>query len=119
MELSWSLLTDEPTRPGFGGPDDPFRPEGCRFRLGAFFAPRGDHWWHVADRAPTALSVEQLLASLAASQQVHVAAAMPRIEAAVADALRHVRAHALPYFDRVSEWARHLDGLGAGEKGVT
>jgi hypothetical protein len=105
VELSWSLRSDDPAVPGFGGPEDPFRPEGYRFRLGAFFAPHRDHWWHVADPAPRAQSVEQLLASLAASQQVDVAAAMPRIEAAVADALGHVRRHALPYFDRVSQWA--------------
>ena len=107
MEVSWSLRFDDPSQPGFGGPEDPFRPEGYRFRLGAFLGAGADRWWHVAAPAPRAQSVEQILASLAASQQVDVAAAMPRIEAAVADALGHVRAHALPYFDRVSEWARH------------
>jgi hypothetical protein len=115
VELSWSLLSDEPAAPGFGGPDDAFRPAGYRFRLGAFFAPHGDHWWHVADPAPAAANVQQLLESLAASQRVDVAAAMPRIEAAVADALGHLRAHALPYFDRVSEWAGHADRLGTDE----
>lgn len=113
VELSWSLLEDEPTRPGFGGPADPFRPEGYRFRLGAFLGAGGDRWWHVADPVPTARSVEQLLASLAAAQEVDVAAARPRIEAAVADALGVVRGHALPYFERVAQWA---DGLGSEEE---
>ena len=58
----------------------------------------------------------QILESLAASQPVDVAGAVPRIEAAVADALGHVRAHALPYFDRVSEWARHPARLAADEE---
>ena len=116
VEVSWSLVFDEPSQPGFGGPEDPFRPEGYRFRLGAFLGAGADRWWHVAAPAPRAQSVEQILASLAASQQVDVAAAMPRIEAAVADALGHVRAHALPYFDRVSEWARHPARLAADEE---
>jgi hypothetical protein len=48
VELSWSRLYEDPARPPMGSPSDPFKPEGCRFRLGLFW--NGDYWWRVAPR---------------------------------------------------------------------
>ena len=104
LELSWSQVFDDPTRPPFGSPDKPLTREGYRFRLGAFRKPAGDHWWHVAE--PPSL-VADALSLLRGKRAVDVEKHMPRIRAVVEDAVGLVKEHALPYLDRVAQWAGH------------
>ena len=99
-----SQVVDAPTGPPFGSPQDPFRPNGCRFRLGAFWSPGGDYWWYVADQ-PSPLS--ELVRGLLARPAIDVEKQMPRIRAVVEDAVGRVKEHALPYFARVAQWAGH------------
>lgn len=102
LELSWSQTFEDPALPPFGSPEDPFQREGYRFRLGAFWARGGDHWWRVASRPSMA---GDALSLLLARTAVDVEKQMPRIRAAVEDAVGRVQEHALPYFARVAEWA--------------
>jgi hypothetical protein len=107
VELSWSRRFLDPAEVPFGSPGDPFRPEGCRFRLGAFWAPIGDHWWPVADGPPDILTMppEEYLRALENPPPVDLDAQMPAISRAVDDAVGRIEEFALPYFDRVTEWA--------------
>ncbi len=108
VELSWSCLTKEPQRPPHKNPADPFGPEGARFRLGAFWNNGGDYWWYVADPPPAMsdLSPEEYVRRLLMPAEVDLSQALPRVRAAVDDAISRVQEHALPYFGRVAEWAR-------------
>jgi hypothetical protein len=107
VELSWSQRFQDPAEVPFGSPEDPFRPEGLRFRLGAFWEPGGDYWWRVADGPPDILTTppEELLRTLQNPTPVDVDAQMPRIARAVDDAIARVEEFALAYFDRVTQWA--------------
>lgn len=107
VELSWSCLTDEPTRPRTGRPDDGFTEEGCRFRLGAFWKQGGDHWWYLMDPPPSILemSPEKYVELLLERPPADLAQALPRVHMAVDDAIGRIREYALPYFDRVFQWA--------------
>lgn len=110
VELSWSCVSDEPASPRLGRPDDAFTEQGCRFRLGAFWNPGGDHWWHVADRPPSVLDIppDQSVDALLDRPPVNLELALPRVRLAVEDAIGRIREHAIPYFDRVLQWSSVL-----------
>jgi len=107
LELSWSQRAQDPATVRLGGPQDSFQPEGCRFRLGAFWQSGGDFWWAVADGLPDLLTTptSDFLRVLENPSPVDLDAPMPRISQAVQDAVDRVQEFALPYFDRVLEWA--------------
>ncbi len=115
VELSWSCLTQEPTRAPSRNPADAFTPEGARFRLGAFWNKGGDYWWYVADPPPGILdcSPEDYIKRLAMPAKIE----LPRVREAVDDAVARIREYALPYFDRVAEWARTDGRQGASSSG--
>lgn len=109
VELAWSLQKQDPAIPPFRDPTEPFTSKGARFRLGAFWNNGGDYWWYVADPPPGILdqSPEDYLKSLASPPKVDLATALPRIHQTVDDAVARIQEHALPYFERVSVWARN------------
>jgi len=107
LELSWSLVVADPAEAPLGSPQDPLTPQGCRFRLGAFWESGGDYWWAVADGPPDLLTTtpEEYSRALLHSEPVDLEVRMPRISAAVDDAISRVREWGLPYRDRVTRWA--------------
>ncbi len=106
VELSWSCLTKDPARAPSKSPADAFTPEGARFRLGAFWNSGGDYWWYVADPPPGMLEVspEEYINRLLRPPEIDLTKALPRVHAAVDDAIARIREYALPYFGRVAEW---------------
>lgn len=111
VEISWSSVFEDPTRPPLGTPEDPFTPCGCRMRLGAFWNKGGDFWWHLTDPPPGLLDVspEEYLQAWAAPSAVDLVTTLPRVRAAVEDAVERIREYAVPYFERVAAWASRQD----------
>ena len=108
VELSWSCLTEEPTRPPIRDPSDAFTPEGARFRLGRFWNSGGDYWWYIADPPPSISEVtpeEYVNRLLAPRPEVDLGKVMPKLRATVDDVIVRIQEHALPYFNRVALWA--------------
>jgi hypothetical protein len=107
VELAWSCMFDNPTSPPLGGPDAPFTPNGCRFRLGAFWDTRGDFWWRLVDPPVRTVgtSSEDYVHDLFDQPVIDMDKATARVRPAVEDAIRRIQELALPYFERVSQWA--------------
>ena len=98
--LSWSCLDDNPTLPRWGSPADPPVPGGCQFRLGHFWDPKHDKWWHIVKPEDDAFG---MMFPLGDSQ---MAAALVEVPRQVEDAITGIEQHALPYFEMVARWAR-------------
>ena len=94
VEIWWTCTQGNPFERTLGDPSDAFTPRGVRFRLGRFWEPQKDVWWHVAE--PT--FGRSLLSVFHPQPDPETA-----IHVAVSDAVNRIQQHALPYFDRVAQ----------------
>lgn len=108
LEIAW---TNDPQieayyRLPFGSPNEEPPVSGCRFRLGAFWAPE-DYWWVVAEPSlpefPEAMDVEESLEVFMNPKYADLEESLPRIRECVADASRKLEEYAFPYFQKIEE----------------
>ncbi|MDX2110343.1 MAG: hypothetical protein SFY80_08900 [Verrucomicrobiota bacterium] len=111
IELAWRLSAGDPCEVVFDAPTKSFSHKGNRFRLGGLWGNQRDYWWYVTDPLPdiSTASMEDYLQMCIAPPEIDIEKALPRIHAVVDDAISRIQNHALPYFEKVSEWVVQQD----------
>jgi len=107
LELSWSMVTDDPFAPRMKAPTEPYTAEGRRFRVGALFTDLGDFWWRVCPPKPDLLGIApEEAARLMMDRPVYSEAELPvKATQAVTAAREVLHEKVAPHLDTVRVWA--------------